>query len=491
LLLAQAFSNYGTGISLAGSYTTLSYTPAAPDAGSTITFTATVGTSSTSATASGSVQFLIDGNATADPVPLSGSTASYSSTPLTSGLHIVVAQYMGSSTVGGSAASAVLNVIPLPATSTLVTISPVAPTTAAPITVTTLTTSAAAGTPTGTVDLLVDGNDTNNPVSIAGGKTVDTLPALTAGAHTITAQYSGDTSFSGSSGFVAFNVLALSSSTVTVSVTPGSPSTTDSVTATATVTAGATGSAQFLLDGKAVGKPMVITNGTAQSALGTLAAGNHTVTVQYSGDTVFAAANAQQSFVVSSTAAAFTLTASNVSMGQNASASSTVTVASTSDYAGTVQLAVSGNGPANACFLVDANPTVTPHGTATALITLYTGSDCTTVQNAARLRTSASAMRPAGGSGLARSAGVSLAAFGGAGLLLLGLRRQRFARWMVVLAAVSVLGLLSGCGGSSGNSTTSTTPPGAATGTYTLIVTGTDATSTSNSATATLTLTVQ
>jgi subtilase family serine protease len=47
LLLAKAFPQYGTGVSLVGSNTTLALSPAAPDAGSTITFTATVGTTST------------------------------------------------------------------------------------------------------------------------------------------------------------------------------------------------------------------------------------------------------------------------------------------------------------------------------------------------------------------------------------------------------------------------------------------------------------
>jgi hypothetical protein len=487
LLLARAFPNYGTGVSLAGSNTTLTYSPSAPTAGSTIIFTATV---SGSSTVSGSVQFLVDGNPTGDPTPLSGGTASYSSTPLTAGIHIVVAQYTGGSTVGGSAASALVNVAALPSTSTIVTLAPSILTTATPITVTTITASATAGTPTGTVDLSVDGNDTNNPVTIANGKTVVTLSPLGAGAHTITAQYSGDTSFSASSGLAAFNVLALSGSAVNVSVTPDSPSTTDSVTATATVTSGATGTAQFLVDGTAVGAPVTLINGTAQDALGALTAGSHTVTVQYSGDTAYGAANGQESFVVSSTAAAFTLTATNVSTGQNASASSTVTVASTSDYAGTVQIAVSGSGLTNSCFLVNGNPTVTAHGTATALVTIYTGSACTSVQSAARVQNSAPAGRP-GGLDLAANTEVSMAAIGGAGFLLLGLRRRTFARWMVMFAAVSGLGILSGCGGSGSKSSTTTTSSGAATGTYTLTVTGTDATTSSNTATATFTLTVQ
>jgi hypothetical protein len=125
------------------------------------------------------------------------------------------------------------------------------------------------------------------------------------------------------------------------------------------------------------------------------------------------------------------------------------------------------------------------------LITVYTGSACTTVKNAVQIGTNASAARPVGGSGLAGGAGVSLAAIGGAGLLLLGLRRRSVERWMVVLAAVSVFGILSGCGGSSKSTTTTTTPTGAAAGTYTLTVTGTDSASSNNTATAVFTLKVQ
>lgn len=487
-LLAQAFPNYGTGTGLAGSYTTLTLSPTAPNAGATIIFTAAVAPTSGSAAITGNVQFLIDGVSTGDAVVLSGGVASYTSTPLSAGNHIIVAQFVGGSSVGGSAASMLLNVAALPATSTVVTISPAVLTATTPITVTTLTSSSTPGTPTGTVDLSVDGNDTNNPITMASGQTTVTLPALTAGAHTITAQYSGDTSYSSSTGVSAFTVQALTAAAVSVAVTPSAPSTTDNVTATATVTAGATGTVQFLLDGNAVGSAVAIAGGQAQGTLGTLTAGSHTVTAQYSGDSVFAAASGTQSVVVSSTSAAFTVAATNVTMGQSASASSTITVASTSDYAGTVQLAVTGSGPSNSCFLINSNPTVAAHGTATALITFYTGGSCSTVANAVRLHNLSASKEPVK---LFASAGhISLAMLGGAGLLLVGLRRRSLARWMVLFVAISTLGIMTGCGGSSHSSTT-TTSTGAAAGTYTLTVTGTDATSSSNSATTTLTLTVQ
>jgi len=490
LLLAKSFPNYGTGTALAGSVTTMTYTPAAPTAGDTINFNATVASASGSA-ASGNLQFLVDGTPTGAPVALSGGTASFSNPPLTSGGHIVVAQYLGNSTLGGSAFSALVNVAALPATSTVVSISPATPTTANAINISMLVSSATPGTPTGTIDVQVDGNDTNNPPTLAKGQATATIPSLSAGSHTITATYSGDTSYSSSSGVATFNVLALSGSTVNVSVTPTAPSSTDSVTATAVVTTGATGSVQFLLDATAVGTPVAVANGTAQYSLGTLAAGSHTVTAQYTGDSQFAAGTGQQVFVVSSTAAAFSLKATNVTVAANGSASSTVTVASTSDYAGTVELAVSGSGPANACFLVNSNPSVTAQGTATAQISIYAGSDCATVQNSARVKTFTSSARTSGGNGLPSASGISLSLVGGAGLFLLARRRRSITHWLVVLFAISVLGFVSGCGGSSSASTTTTTSTGATAGTYTLTVTGTDATSASNTATTTFTLTVQ
>ena len=490
-LLAQSFPNYGTGIALAGSSTTMTYGPSAPNAGSTITFTATVAPTSTSAAANGNVLLLIDGVQTGDPVAISAGVATTSAGPLSSGYHIVVTEYQGSATLGASAASAVLNVAPLPPTSTVIAVAPTTPTPGTPIIVTTLTTSATQGTLTGTVDLSVDGNDTNNPIAIANGQTTATIPALTAGSHTITAQYSGDTFYAASEGLVTFNVLVLTGATATVSITPGSPSTTDSVSATVAIASGATGTVQFLLDGTAAGSPVTVANGATQYSLGHLAAGPHTVTAQYSGDTAFAATTGQQSFVVSSTSAAFTLSATNVTIGQNASASTTITAASTTDYAGMVELAVSGSGPANACFLVNNNPSVTAHGTATALITIYAGSSCTTVQNSSlsstRVKRFASATQPAN---VLSNTGLPLGAISVGGLLLFGLRRRSAIRWLVLLATVSGIGLLGGCG-STNSKSTSTNTAGATTGTYTLTVTGTDATTSSNTAATTFTLTVQ
>ncbi|HEV8060141.1 MAG TPA: DUF4214 domain-containing protein, partial [Gemmataceae bacterium] len=55
----------------------------------------------------------------------------------------------------------------------------------------------------GTVQFAVDGTNFGAPVSLTGGQAITTDAALSAGSHTITATYSGDTNFNGSSAALA------------------------------------------------------------------------------------------------------------------------------------------------------------------------------------------------------------------------------------------------------------------------------------------------
>jgi streptogramin lyase len=59
----------------------------------------------------------------------------------------------------------------------------------------TATVSAASGTPTGSVQFQVDGNNLGGPVSLVNGSASLTTATLTAGSHTVTAIYSGDDGF--------------------------------------------------------------------------------------------------------------------------------------------------------------------------------------------------------------------------------------------------------------------------------------------------------
>jgi hypothetical protein len=163
------------------------------------------------------------------------------------------------------------------------------------------------GTPTGTVQFFADSNPTpfDTETLASGTATSNTINSLTAGAHTITAVYSGDSNFSTSSGATAQTVNTAGPNSVVVSST-GSPSSYgQSVTFTATIN-GANG----LVKRRNVrGKPQDVTGtvtwsgntgcgttpitsgnpGTAtctvpNSAVSSLAVGSYTITATYSGD---------------------------------------------------------------------------------------------------------------------------------------------------------------------------------------------------------------
>jgi hypothetical protein len=366
----------------------------------------------------------------------------------------------------------------------VLSIAPSAPTTGTPITVLANVASGTAGVITGTVDFTVDGNDTNNPITLAKGAASLTLPSLTAGAHNITAQYSGDSNFAPGSGLVAFNVLALAADSVALSMSPTAPSVTDTVSISATLTPGATGSVQFVVDGTASGTPVAIAASKASASFGPLTAGTHTITANYTGDGAFAASTGSVSFEVTSSTASFKLSATNVTVSDNKSGDTTVTVTSPGDYAGTVKLAISGSGPQGSCFLINNNPVVAAHASTTAVIAIYTGTACTTAPSANKI---SSLEKPSSSSGLPSSYIPTTSAML-AGVLLLGFKRRSKA-WKSLLGVLllGVLGMTIGCGGASSTSTA----PVSATGTYTLTVTGTDSATTVNTAFTTFTLTVK
>src|SRR5262249_20136769 len=66
------------------------------------------------------------------------------------------------------------------------------------------------GTPTGMVQFQIDGTNFGSPVSLNGGLATSlATSSLSASAHTVTALYSGDTNFSGSTAVIIQNVNAV------------------------------------------------------------------------------------------------------------------------------------------------------------------------------------------------------------------------------------------------------------------------------------------
>jgi hypothetical protein len=153
------------------------------------------------------------------------------------------------------------------------------------------------------------------PVALSSGSAAFTTSALSAGAHTITAVYSGDGVFEVSSGSLPTQNVnqAASATTVTSDINPsvfGQP-----VTVTATVTAVApgsgiaTGTVQFMDGGVNLGSPVALSGGSATLTTSSLSVGSHSITAVYNGDANFTSSTASPLVqTVNQAASATTLT---------------------------------------------------------------------------------------------------------------------------------------------------------------------------------------
>ena len=179
--------------------TTAVVTSANPSAfGQSVTFTATVSANVPgNGTPTGTVTFM-DGSTKLGTVALSSGTASYSTTKLSTALHTIAANYNGSSSFTTSTGS-LSQVVNQDVTTAAVT-SSLNPSIAGQAVTFTATVSANApgsGTPTGTIAIFV-GSTQIGTGTLSGGKATFKTKALVVGTHTITAEYGGDTNFTGS-----------------------------------------------------------------------------------------------------------------------------------------------------------------------------------------------------------------------------------------------------------------------------------------------------
>jgi hypothetical protein len=303
--------------------------------GQSVTFTATVTPSNGSGTPTGTVQFMIDNQAFGSPVTLSSGVASSSSiSSLAVNNHTIQAVYSGDIMFAGSSGT-LTQTVGKAATSTAISAASTSSAYGQNVTFTTTVsvTAPGAGTPTGSVQFAIDGTNQGSPVSVTttGGVTTAsyTIGNLAVGTHTVTASYTGDTSFSGSSATPLTQTVsqANTSTAVVASVNPSAVGQT--VTFTATISASGQGSAptgtvQWLVDNSKQGSPVpVSTSGgvtTATLSLATLSAGTHTITASYSGDSnyLISSGNLTQTVTPAPTGTSTTTTVSSSANPQTA-----------------------------------------------------------------------------------------------------------------------------------------------------------------------------
>ncbi|MCU1312259.1 MAG: Peptidase propeptide [Acidobacteriaceae bacterium] len=151
--------------------------------------------------------------------------------------NLLAAAFVSSAAGGGSA---------LIATNTVLTTSVPAPTPTASITYTaTVTPTTGSGTPGGSVQFAVDGANSGSPVTLASGVATLTTSFAAVGSHTITATYSGSTTYATSAGTLASNVANLGGFTLSATALTVKQGSSGTSTITTTPSGGFTGAVNF------------------------------------------------------------------------------------------------------------------------------------------------------------------------------------------------------------------------------------------------------
>lgn len=331
--------------------------------------------------------------------------------------------------------------------------------------------------PTGTVSI-AGGGYASAPVALSNGSAAIAIPAgaLTAGADSIAASYSGDNAYLPATASAQPVTVAKSASTI--AVTPSAPSITpmQMVTVSAMASGGAgnptpTGSV-ILSCGAYTSAATTISNGSATIAVpaGALAAGADTLSVNYSGDATYLAASGSAAIAVQSFSVAGT--AVTVAPGAASGNSSTISIAPSGGFTGPVVLAaVVTSSPAGALspptfsFGASSPVTLTTASAGTATLVISTTASTTATCSASSVTRRPAPWYAGGGAVLAC-------------VCLLGIPARR--RWRSLMGMLLLLAMLGGgvlaCGGgahSTGNSCPGPVTPGTTAGAYTITVTGT------------------
>ena len=240
-----------------------------------------------------------------------------------------------------------------------------------------------------------------------------------------------------------------------------------------------TGTAQFTVDGVAVGSAVALTSGVATYSLSTtpLTIGVHTVQATYSGDTNYAGSKGAFSLnVTSATVPDFTLTTPTTSVtvthGQ-AAPGVVYTVTALNGFTGSVTLAASASSTfsqeAEASFTVNPvtlSTTTTSAQTTFNLFAYYPAAGVSSPQSGISVK---AANESRGRGTIALEAGLSLA-----GILLLVLlpKRRKLAGLVLAVLAMATVGI-SGCSSNTASNTGTVTVLPTPAGTYTVTISAT------------------
>ena len=269
---------------------------AAPDSityGQAITLTATI-THQGIGVPAGKVTFNDGGTPLGEPVTVDGiGHATFVVLNPAAGQHNFTAEFTGDPGFAKSESGNLPYTIS-PATTTTTVTSSSQPTVFGQQTVFEATvTSSAPGTPGGRVDFFDGATNLGNGALSAAGKATLTYGSLSVGAHTaITAQYSGDTNYAGSTSLAYTHTVnkAVTFAAITSQANPSAFGETVNFTATVTVLAPGVGTPSGTVSFREGATELGIgnlVNGIATFTKADLSVGSHSITAQYSGDDSF------------------------------------------------------------------------------------------------------------------------------------------------------------------------------------------------------------
>ena len=198
------------------------------------------------------------------------------------------------------------------------------------------------GTPTGTVTFLSGSTTLGTGTLDSTATAIYTAPSLNATTYSITANYAGDTAFTGSVSSAQNLVVAPLTPTVTLTV-PSTAVVGASVTLSVAV-AGAPGTPTGTItfkDGTTTLSTAALASGSATYSTSALAVGTHSITVSYSGDSIFGGATSAASTVTINLAPAINFAAQPTSLTvvHGSSGSIVITGTPVGGYTGTVTFA--------------------------------------------------------------------------------------------------------------------------------------------------------
>ena len=268
--------------------------------GQSVTFTATVSVIAPgSGTPTGTVAFQDGGtniaSCAAQTVSGGVATCTISSLTVTPPTHAITAVFNGDANFNGSTSNTTTQVVNRAATAVALTSSGSPSVSGQSVTFTAAVsvTAPGAGTPTGTVSFQDGGVSiiSCSARTVSAGQATCTTSVLGVGSHSITAVYSGDPNFNGSTSNTKVQNVGPAATTVSLTSNVNPSTSGQPVTFTATVTVNApgsgtpTGTVSFTDGGSAIGcSSQALSSGQAVCMISTLSSGPHSITAVYNGD---------------------------------------------------------------------------------------------------------------------------------------------------------------------------------------------------------------